>query len=62
MHKLILVFYIPRFEQTWALQTLRAMCVVGGGGDLVVRYGPLMVGRMMVIVWLLLGQKVLVII
>ena len=33
-----------------ASQTLRARCVVGGGGELVVRYGPFMVGRMMVIV------------
>ena len=34
--------------------------MVSGGGELVVRYGPSMVGRMMVIVWLLLGQKVII--
>ena len=48
MHKLILVFYIPRFAQIeWrnASQTLRARCVVGGSGELVVRYGTSMVGK-----------------
>ena len=41
-----------------ASQTLRARCVVGGGGELVVRYGTSMVGKVMAIVWLLLGRKV----
>ena len=32
--------------------------MVGGGGELVVRYGTLMVGRVMESVWMLLSQKV----
>ena len=33
--------------------------MVGGGGELVVRYGASMVGRVKAIAWLLLGRKVL---
>ena len=32
--------------------------MVGGGGELVVRYGTSMVDRVMAIVWMLLGRKV----